>query len=80
MKNFLCFRTMVTPVIVQILFWVAVVFSVVVAIMNFTHGQYRYGVEVLILGPLLARIASELIIIFFRMNDALSKIEKNKCN
>lgn len=80
MKNFLCFRTMITPVIVQILFWLAVFFSVIIAIFNFTHAKYLYGVEIIIFGPLLARVTAELIMIFFRMNDLLSQIKTGLMN
>lgn len=75
MKDFLCFRTMITPVIVQVLFWLAVLFSMIIAIFNFVHTKYLYGVEIIIFGPLFARIAAELIMIFFRMNDSLTKIK-----
>lgn len=75
MKGFLCFGKMITPVIVQVLFWLAVLFSIIVAIYNFAHAKYLYGVEIIIFGPLLARVAAELILIFFRMNDSLNKIK-----
>jgi len=65
---------MITPMIVQVLFWMAVLFSIIVGIFDFVHGKYLYGFEILIFGPLLARIAAELIMIFFRMNDSLNEI------
>lgn len=80
MKDFFVFRTMITPMIVQVLFWMALLFSIIVAIFDFTHGKYLYGFEIIIFGPLLARILAELIMIFFRMNDSLDKIATSLTN
>lgn len=74
MKDFLAFRTMITPMIVQVLFWMAVLFSIIIAVFDFAHGKVLYGFEIIIFGPLLARIVAELIMIFFKMNDSLDEI------
>ena len=65
MKDFLCFRKMIMPVIVQILFWLVVLYSIIIAVVDFAHAKYWYGVAIIIFGPLLARVAAELIMIFF---------------
>ena len=75
MKDFLCFRKMIMPVIVQILFWLVVLYSIIIAVVDFAHAKYWYGVAIIIFGPLLARVAAELIMIFFRMNESLNEIK-----
>lgn len=67
MKDILLFKRMVTPFLIQILFWLAVLFCLLTAIVNFWHGSYRYALEALFLGPLLARVIAEVIILWFRI-------------
>jgi hypothetical protein len=85
MSDFWAFRTMVTPVIIQILFWIGVILCLIVgAIMVFygaTHlqggeGPYLWkGVLLFVLGPLGVRVYCEILIIFFRINETLTEIE-----
>ena len=85
MSDFLAFRTMVTPVIIQILFWVgALVCLIAGAIMiiygatHFHEGQGQYlwqGALLFVLGPLGVRVYCEILIIFFRINETLTEIK-----
>jgi hypothetical protein len=85
MKDFWAFRTMVTPVIIQIIFWVgtlaAVVAGAVMIIYAANHyepGMGRYifkGALLLILGPLGMRVYCEILIVFFRINETLTEIK-----
>jgi ABC-type dipeptide/oligopeptide/nickel transport system permease subunit len=84
MKDFLAFRTMVTPVIIQIIFWVGVVICVIAGLVYIGAGlTARYadgatvgkGILLLALGPLLVRIYCEILIIFFRINETLTEIK-----
>ena len=85
MRDFLAFRTMVTPVIIQILFWVGailcLIIGVIMAIYGATHlqegqGQYLWqGVLLFVLGPLGVRVYCEILIIFFRINETLTEIK-----
>jgi hypothetical protein len=82
MKDFLAFRTMVTPVIIQALFWVGVIICVVVGLVFIVGGANLglskpivKGVLLLIFGPLGVRIYSEILIIFFRINETLTEIK-----
>jgi NADH:ubiquinone oxidoreductase subunit 6 (subunit J) len=83
MKDFLAFRTMVTPVIIQILFWVGAVLclvaGVIMVIYGATQGQAQYlwqGVLLFALGPLVVRVYCEILIIFFRINETLTEIKQ----
>ena len=70
MKDFLTFRKMITPWLVQFLFWAAIIILVIIAIIDIIHHvSWRVVFEIIILGPLAARIISEVVILFFRMND-----------
>ncbi len=82
MKDFLAFRTMVTPIIIQLIFWIGVVVCVVVGLIFIGAGA-RYGGEhkvykgllIIFLGPLGVRIYSEILIVFFRINETLTEIK-----
>lgn len=82
MRDFLAFRTMVTPVIIQILFWLGVLTCVIVGLgFIFTAVGWGYernlykGLLILFLGPLGVRIYCEILIVFFRINETLTEIK-----
>jgi hypothetical protein len=84
MKDFLAFRTMVTPVIIQILFWAGTLICIIVGAFMIIFGSSYYGsqsylglkgVLLIVLGPLAVRIYCEILIIFFRINETLTEIK-----
>jgi len=84
MEDFLKFRKMITPVIIQVLFWVGVAGTVIAAlvVMAMSFGssgggaaQFLGGLVMLVLGPVVVRIYCELLILFFRMNETLTDIK-----
>jgi Domain of unknown function (DUF4282) len=87
MSDFLAFRKMITPGIIQFIFWCEVIASIAVALYLFTSGDSEgfalplspklMGVLILVLGPLLARIYCELLIVLFRIYESLRAIERN---
>jgi hypothetical protein len=77
---FLNFKKMITPAIVRILFFLAViacVFFGVVAIISGIKGPHRGGMEIFIgliitiMGPIMIRIACKIIIVIFSIHDNL---------
>jgi hypothetical protein len=81
-KDFLKFKRMITPIIIQILFWVGValcVFSGLFAMVQGELGSFLGGIVVLIVGPIVVRIYCEILILFFRMNETLTEISRNTC-
>ena len=92
-QEFLTFRRMMTPVLIQIVFWVGLVGILIMAIMMIAgrgqvpmspglaqagpSGGVAVGVIMLIFGPLYWRVFCETLIVVFRMNENLDKIEKN---
>lgn len=86
MNEFLTFNKMITPVFIQIIFWIGVAVCVIGGFIGIISGagmQYGGGGAVLrslilmILGPLGVRIYCEILIVLFRMNDSLIEIKKN---
>ena len=81
--DFLHFRKMITPVIIQAVFWIASGAAVIFGFIGVISGlssSYGGGAQVFIglltmaIGPLVARIYCELLILFFRMNETLTDI------
>ncbi|RJR41269.1 MAG: DUF4282 domain-containing protein [Deltaproteobacteria bacterium] len=83
MKDFLAFRTMLTPIIIQAVFWVGVALCVIAGMFYILMGVGQYtggpnvvkGVLLLFLGPIAVRIYCEILIIFFRINETLTEIK-----
>lgn len=75
MKDFLTFRHMLMPLLIQILFWVGIVLSIVTGVIDLFRGQIANGVSLIILGPIMVRLACELTILFFRINETLTDIK-----
>ncbi len=84
MKDFLTFRTMLTPILIQAVFWIGVAICVVMGLAFIGSGataQYgggpnvAKGLLILILGPLAVRIYCEILIVFFRINETLTEIK-----
>ena len=66
---------MITPVLIQILFWVGVVACFILGITDIAkHNDILHGIQIIILGPLLLRIVAEVTIIVFKINDHLRTI------
>ncbi len=77
MRNFLCFKTMLTPIIIQIFFWICLFFSVFSALyVMYSRHSFGIGIQILIFGPLVARIFCEMTMVIFRINDNLTDINR----
>lgn len=82
MNEFLAFKKMITPVAIQVLFWIGVG---VCAIMGITmiaapvpFGRATAvvsGLLVLFVGPVAVRVACELIMVVFGIYDTLKDIK-----
>ena len=76
MNEFLAFRKMITPVIIQIVFWIGVVVCVIGGLVQLVQGHFE-GIFMMLIGPVVVRIYCELIIVAFRLLDTMQKIEQN---
>lgn len=80
--DFLSFRKMITPIIIQIIFWIGVAICVIAGFGTIIAGIGDYGgglavlggLATIIFGPIVVRIYCELLILFFRMNETLTDI------
>jgi hypothetical protein len=79
MGDFLKFETMMTPFVIQLIFWIAVVILIIAGIIQIAQGGNGIwtGLATIILGPIAARIYCEIVIVFFRINDHLRAIQHN---
>lgn len=80
-KDVLVFRRMVTPILIQILYWL-LTFATLVLAMFFIGNPNGpigtiIGLSVLILGPMVIRIFAEIGILGFRINETLTDIKNN---
>ena len=86
MWDFLTFRKMLTPIVIQILFWLGVVACILGGIGAILAGVARIdrtpeligiGILAVVFGPLVMRIYCEWLIVLFRINDTLTDIRRN---
>src|SRR5699024_8262361 len=92
MQQFISFDKMITPTIIKILFWIGVALSGLFAIIliftglgqmfsDFGDGFYGFlmvllGVAYFVIGTLMSKIYCELLIVVFKMQEALSSIDR----
>ena len=70
--EYLSFRKHYTPGIIHVLFWVLLFANTVEALFN--GHDFWGGLFTLLVGPVLIRVACELILILFEINDSLTAI------
>ena len=88
LRDFLVFRTMITPVIILLVFWIGGGLCSLVGLGLILGAPFAAfagkepmstllltGFAVLILGPLVVRLFCEQLILFFRMNETLTEIK-----
>ncbi|MGP4845987.1 DUF4282 domain-containing protein [Marinobacter sp. 1Y8] len=83
MKDMLFFDKMLTPKIITLVYWLLIVASVVGGVISmfagysgFTFGSFLMGLLYIVGGVIGARIWCELLIVMFKMNEALQDIRK----
>jgi hypothetical protein len=76
--EYLTFRKMITPVFIQVIFWLAVVAIVIAALVQIANDNAAGGIALLLLGPLGARVYAEILIVIFRINDNVAGIRQGK--
>ncbi|MDE3088828.1 MAG: DUF4282 domain-containing protein [Chloroflexota bacterium] len=90
MTDFLTFKRMITPILIQIVFWIAVVLIVIAGLLSIIGGLLQMGRDtvsgisaafggllLIVFGPLVARIYAEILIVIFRMNETLTDISRS---
>ncbi len=74
MDDFISFRRMLTPTVIQLLFWLGVAACVIGGFVMLARGAVLMGIIYIILGPIAVRVYCELLIVIFRINDTLTDI------
>jgi hypothetical protein len=77
MLDFLLFRKMLTPILIQALFWLGFAMCLMGGFYNVTHHALLHGLQILLIGPILVRIFCEILIVFFRINETLTEIKNS---
>jgi len=86
-QEYLAFRKMLTPMAIQIIFWIGVAACVILALVGIVSGasapvgggrQVLGGILTLLLGPIVVRISCELLIVVFRILDVLTEIKEKQ--
>lgn len=83
MGEFIRFRKFITPVIIQIIFWIGVALVVIggIVMMALSEGEARgiiIGLLTILLGPIFVRFYCELLILGFRLYDAMMEIRNHQ--
>lgn len=78
MKDFLLFKRMLIPYIIQLIFWLALLACLILGVVDIYRGYILQGIGIIVVGPILVRIACEYIIVLFRINDTLTEIKHLK--
>jgi hypothetical protein len=76
MKDFLLFRRMVAPALIQLLFWLGSLICIFVGLFGLFSHTVMFGLGVLIIGPLFIRVMCEYLIVQFGINSALQEIKQ----
>lgn len=74
-REFLTFRRMIGPFILQILFWAATLFLIAFGLRELDAGDRLMGWGVMIFGVLALRVLFELLLLAFRVYDRLGQIK-----
>lgn len=77
MNDFISFRLLITPTIVQFIYWLLTFFAIFggIAVLVFSDGWMRIvAVPVIFLGPILLRVTAECLLLSFNINENLLAI------
>lgn len=79
--DFLSFRYMITPPLVQVIYVLVAVIITIVGLLTLVSdapgGGPLAGLLIIIFGNLIWRVYMELVMLFFRINDGIGGIERN---
>jgi hypothetical protein len=83
LQDFITFRRMITPILIQIVYWIATAVVIIAGLSQLFTGsgfERMLGLLIIVLGPLAVRIYAELLMVVFRMNETLTEIKNNTQN
>lgn len=78
MRDYLVFRRLITPIIIQIVFWIAVVAVVIAGVVRLVTAadsrEVVAGLLLIVLGPIGVRVYAELLIVLFGIHNRLDEV------
>lgn len=77
MSDYLAFKKMITPLIVQVIFWIGVVLAVFGGLFFVMNDQALQGLLMIIFGPIIWRVYCEMLIVLFSISDTLTDIKND---
>jgi len=75
-RDFLFFDNMLTPQIITLVYWLLIIGSILGGVASIFSGALFQGIGITVFGIVLSRIYCELMIVLFKMNEALQDIRK----
>ena len=76
MKDVLYFDKMITPKIITFVYWLMLLVVIVGGLVKMVGGYFLVGLFSAVGGAIGARIWCELLIVLFKMNDALQELRQ----
>ena len=76
MQDLLGFDTMVTPIIIRILYFLGLLAVLAMTATALFQGRILVAIGVLVFGAIIVRVYSELLILLFRIHDNLVSINQ----
>lgn len=77
MNDFLKFDKFITPSLIHLVFWVGTLSMVIPSLIMLPHSLLS-GVIGIIAAPIIMRVCCEMVLVLFRINDALQEIKEQK--
>ena len=78
LKRFLCFRCMITPIILQIGYWASTLACLFNGIKTIQlTGEWGQGLLIIFTGPIIVRVLFEIMMVFFRIYESLIAINQS---
>ena len=74
MDDYLRFKKLITPRIIQALFWMSALITFVTGLQILLHGAVVLGLTWIVMGYLSARVFCELLLVIFAIHDRLTEI------
>ena len=74
MNDFLSLRKFITPALIPLVFWIGSIWVIIADITFMFKVSFWVGLVKLIFGLVLVRIFAEVLVVLFRMHDALVKM------
>lgn len=80
--DFLSFRYMITPALVMVIYILGAVGITIVGLITLVSGDSRSGgavggLLIILIGNLVWRVYMEIVMLFFRINEGVQRIDRN---